>query len=147
MRRASLFTAAAAAAGLCLPAAVARAECPPAGCSQEVTVSNGADNHAETHSDNGGLSSRGGKIALQTSTSAARSDQAAVNKQILRARRGSQARRQHAALVNSVHNNSAATSANTGESSTGASTTTGATDSGVSSTQAASNLQTIEETG
>jgi hypothetical protein len=147
MRRASVFTAVAATAGLCLPAAAARAECPPAGCAQEVTISNGADNHAETHADNGGLASRGGRIALQTSTSAARSDQSAVNRQTVRARRGAPERRQRAALANSVHNNSAATSANTGESSTGASTTTGATDSEVSSTQTAANLQTIEETG
>ena len=135
-----------AAAGLCLPAA-ARAECRPAGCSQEVTVTNGADNHAETHSDNGGLSSRGGKITLQTSTAAARSGQDITNQQILRVRRGSHERRQHAALGNAVHNTSAATSANTGESSTGASTTTGATNSDVSSTQTVSNRQTIEETG
>jgi hypothetical protein len=144
MRRPRLVLAATIAASFSLPGAPAEAVCPASGCAQEVKAQNTADNHAETHSDNGGLSSRGGRITLQPSRSVARSGQTTANGQTIRSRRRPQRPQQSAVLTNWVHNNSAATSANTGESSVDASTTTGATDSEVVSTQSLTNVQTVE---
>jgi hypothetical protein len=143
MRRSPLVVAATAAASLWLPCGLAQAACPPDGCAQDVTVQNTSDNHAEAHSDNGGLSSHGGRITLGPSKAAARSGQGTGNAQTIRSRRRLQRRHQNAGLTNWAHNNSAATSANTGESSIDASTSTGATDSDVSSTQTVTNVQTI----
>ena len=145
MRAAALVFAASLAA-LLSPSA-AGAACPPEGCTQDVTIDNRADNHAESHADNGGLSSNGGRITLQPSRSAADSRQHTANRQRMRASRHTRPQQQGAALVNWVHNNAAATSANTGESSGNASTRTGATDSGVGSTQTISNAQTVEVSG
>ncbi len=162
------------------------AQCAGAGCTpgvsvtQDVAVTNTIDdNHAETHADNGGLSSDGGAIVLGTSTSRSHAEQAAGNRQRVAARRRAakgrraaarrraasdrrgrsvdrreaaarrraarrRAARQNAELTNWLHNNSAATSANTGESSHQASTTTGDTISEVTSRQSAANDQAID---
>ena len=154
--------------------AAAAGECPvgddtkDVSVTQDVTVANTiSDNHSETHSDNGGLSRNGGKISLGTSNARSKAEQGGRNRQGLRVRRrdsGSKRRqadavaraeqrctrkrtatvRQTAALSNWLHNNSAATSANTGESAEGGATLTGATDSDVVSTQLTSNDQSID---
>lgn len=140
--------AAAAAVLAALPAGAAAAGCNPPGCSQTVAGTNVADDHAETHADNGGLSRDGGTIRLGASRSTSRSAQKSRSVQRIRLR-GSRLSRafiagQQAMIVNQAKNLSAATSANTGESSQHASTTTGDAHSESTSEQSATSEQTVE---
>lgn len=131
-------------------AGTAAAQCQGSGCSQTVSGSNTADDHAETHADNGGLSRAGGVIRLGESSSVARSVQRWHNRQRIRLWRAWLRRfriAQAASIVNASKNLSAATSANTGESSQSASTTTGNTRSETQSEQSATNDQSLEIEG